>query len=41
MIVSKSMSFEYFGKLSLDGIKSYMVKLDAIQLKECPEENDL
>ena len=41
MVVSKNMSLEYCDKLSLDRIKSYMVKLDAKQLKECPEENDL
>ena len=33
----KNMSFDYFDKLSLNRIKGYMVKLDAIQLKECPE----
>ena len=37
MTVSKNMSFEYLDKLSFDGIKRYMVKLDAMQLKECPE----
>ena len=31
------MSFEYFDELSLDDRKRYIVKLDAIQLKMCPE----
>ena len=30
------MSFEYFDKLSFDGRKRYMLKLDTVKLKECP-----
>ena len=37
MIVSKNMSFEYFDKLSLDGIKSFLVKLASMLLNKCPE----
>ena len=38
MTVSRNMLLEYFDKLSLDGMKCSMVKLDAMQLKECSKD---
>ena len=37
MILYRNISLEYFDKLFLDGIKCFMVRLDAIQLMEFPE----
>ena len=36
LILARNMPFKSFDKLSLDGQKRYMEKLDAIKLTECP-----